>query len=356
MSISVVLTSQRRAFVTALSVALPAAATAQASGSYTLSGNVVSVYNLAGVVSVRAGSGSSVGIEVDAQGRDAGELRVETGTIRSAQTLRVVYPDDRVVYSDARFRGRTEMRVNDDGTFYDRDGSRRGQRVRISNRGDGLEAHANLNISVPAGQTVNVYLGVGDVTVTNVNGDLRVDVGSAHVESNGTRGRLVIDTGSGSVDVDNAEGDVNVDTGSGSVSVRNVSGERLTVDTGSGSVTGSDIRVRDLNVDTGSGRITLQSVATSSAVLDTGSGAVRLDLIADIDELEVDTGSGSVTISHPETFGAQLNLETSSGGIDFDAPITVTRISRRSLVGSMGDGDGRVHIDTGSGSIRFILR
>jgi len=339
-----------------LALAVPCVTLAQASGSYTLSGEIVSIYNLVGLVTIQAGSGSSVEVEVDAQGRDAAELLVETGPIRSAQTLRVIYPDDRIAYRAADFRGNTEMRVSDDGTFFDRDSGRRGRRVRISSRGDGLQAHANLAIAVPAGQTINVYLGLGDVRVSNVNGDLRVDVAAARVESNGTRGRLVIDTGSGSVEVEDAAGEVNVDTGSGSVSVRNVTGERLLVDTGSGSVSGSDIRVRDLSIDTGSGGITLQSVSTTTAVLDTGSGSVRLDLLQDVDQLAIDTGSGSVTVSHPENFGGELNLETRSGGIDFDAPVTVQRISRRSLVGTMGDGNGRIHVDTGSGSIRFILR
>ncbi len=337
-------------------LALPTAIEAQASGSYSLSGDIVSIYNLVGEVSVSGGPGSSVSVEIDAQGRDADDLTVETGPIGSAETLRVIYPDDRVRYVGNAFRGRTQMRVRDDGTFYDDRGRQRGRRVEISNRGRGLEAHANLTIRIPTGRSVSVYLGVGEVTVSNVEGDLRIDVGAARVESERTRGRLSIDTGSGSVDVRDAEGNVTVDTGSGSVTINDVSGNNLHVDTGSGSVTGSNITVGDLNVDTGSGRITLSSVRTTDAILDTGSGSVQLDLLEDVDNLEIDTGSGNVTVMHTSDFGAQLELESSSGGIEFDAPVTVRRFSRSTLTGTIGDGRGRVHVDTGSGSIRFRLR
>ena len=58
----------------------------------------------------------------------------------------------------------------------------------------------------------------------------------------------------------------------------------------------------------------------------------------------------------PEALGAELDLESSSGGIDFDVPITVTEFDRESLRGRIGDGRGRIQIDTGSGAIRFIRR
>jgi len=337
----------------------PNALHAQASGTYTLTGQTVSIYNLAGVVDIRGGSGSGVRVEVQAGGSDANELTVETGPIGGAETLRVIYPSDRIYYRGSNgFHGTSDVTVRDDGTFSDNEGRRwrDGRRIRISSRGSGLDAFADMRITVPVGQRVNVYLGVGELTIDNVNGELSVDTGSGRVRSTRTQGHLSVDTGSGSVDVRDAQGDVNIDTGSGSVDVTNVRGQRLIVDTGSGSVSGGVIEVRELNVDTGSGGISLNSVSTTDAMLDTGSGSVQLDLLRDIDNLEIDTGSGGVTIVHPAELGAELYLESGSGGIDFDTPITVRRFNRSSLTGSIGDGRGRIQIDTGSGSIRFRVR
>ncbi len=336
----------------------PASLSAQAAGTFSLSGDRVDIYNIAGFVRVQAGSGSNVVVNIDVGGTDGDQLTVETGSIRGAETLRVIYPDDRIVYPELRRGSRSTISVRADGTFFGGRSrrSRGGGRVTVSGSGRGLEAYADLTISIPRGKSVGVYLGVGEVEVENVDGDLRVDVAAAPVTTRGTRGRLSIDTGSGSVDVTNARGDVDVDTGSGSVEVSDVSGGTLLVDTGSGSVSGENLDVEGLNIDTGSGRIELRTVTSSNVRLDTGSGSVRVDLTTDVDLLDIDTGSGSVTVYIPDNFGAQLDIESNSGGIDFDMPVTVQRFSRDALRGSIGDGNGTVRVDTGSGSVRFIRR
>jgi hypothetical protein len=336
-------------------VAIPSSLEAQASGTFRVQGDRVEIYNIAGVVQVQSGSGSAVVVEVDAGGADADALSVETGTIGRAETLRVIYPDDRIVYPELRGRGRTQFRVRSDGTFFGRSNNR-GDRITVTGSGGGLEAYADLTISVPQGKSVGVFLGVGEVTVSNVDGDLLIDVASAPVTAQDTRGALSIDTGSGRVNVDNADGDVSIDTGSGSVEVTGVTGSSLLVDTGSGRVQGSDIDVDELNVDTGSGGITLDRVTSSMVQLDTGSGGVDLDLMIDVELLDIDTGSGGVTVTIPDDLGAELNIETGSGGIDFEMPVTVRRFNRRALYGTVGDGRGTIRVDTGSGSVRFVRR
>lgn len=341
------------ALATALLVS-PTLARAQQVESYRLSGDRIEIYNLVGRVDVEAGSGSEVTVEVARGGADRAELSVETGPLGGAETLRVIFPDDRIVYPEMSRRSRTEMRVRPDGTFGGR--SRSSDRVTITGSGRGMEAFADLTIRVPRGQRIGVFLGVGEVDVRNVEGDLVVDVAAARVTSAGTRGNLMIDTGSGSVDVMGAQGDVSVDTGSGSVEVADITGQRLMVDTGSGSVIGGNINVADLNVDTGSGRIELRTVTSPRVELETGSGSVRVDLTQDVELLDIDTGSGSVTVTIPENTGAEVNVESSSGGIDFDMPVTVRRFSRQAVRGILGDGEGLIRVDTGSGSIRFLRR
>ena len=87
----------------------------------------------------------------------------------------------------------------------------RGGRVRITGSGSGLEAYADLVISVPEGKSVNVYLGVGDITASNVKGDLRLDTSSGRVDVTGTKGDLSVDTGSGDVKVTGASGSADLD-------------------------------------------------------------------------------------------------------------------------------------------------
>ena len=321
-------------------------------------GERVAIYNLAGRVEVVAGSGPDVVVRLTRGGGDAERRRVETGPIGGRNMLRVIYPDTEIIYADrTRRSGRggrfqSDVRVRPDGTFGD--GGRGGERVTVQNRGSGLEAWADLRIEVPAGRSVEVHAAVGDADVRAVEGAIRVVVGSGAVTAAGVRGALSIDTGSGSVTVSDVEGELDVDTGSGAVQLRGVRGASVMVDTGSGSVRGSDITSPSLHVDTGSGGIRLDRVSSPQVVLDTGSGAVDIELLDRVDELLIDTGSGSVTLYLPPDVGAEIAAETGSGGIDVEVPVQIRSVKRDSLVGRIGDGRGRIAIDTGSGSIRLL--
>ena len=328
-------------------------ALAQTPDRYSIPGEVVAVYNLAGSVTIERGTGANVVVEVTRRGRDAERLDVERTEVNGRAALVVRYPDGDVVYDGSG--GSSQISVRRDGTFFG-DGPR-GSRVNIRRSGRGTDAHANLRILVPAGRGVDLRLGVGAVTATDIEGALDIDVAAAAVRTRSTNGRLRIDTGSGSVVVDDAQGDnIVVDTGSGSVVVNGIRADDLTVDTGSGRVSGTGIVARDLGVDTGSGSITLSDVSASDIVLDTGSGRVDLDLVTQIESLVIDTGSGRVRLTVPADISASVEVDTGSGGIETDLPMSITRRSRTTLFGSLGSGDGRIVIDTGSGGVSIVRR
>lgn len=314
-----------------------------------LDGPEVAVYNLAGAVEVVPGEGPGVVIEVTRGGADRDRLDIEMGRVGGREALRVIYPGDRIVY-ERMGRSTTTMRVRDDGTFFG--GWRGGDEVRISGRGDGLEAHADITVRVPPGIGVAVYLAVGAGRAGDLEADLTFQTGSGSVVVTGVAGSVDVDTGSGSVTISGVEGDVSADTGSGSIGLEEIYGSRLTADTGSGRVEGRNLTLRELHVDTGSGRIQFSELTATEIECDTGSGSVRLELLSDVDRLIVDTGSGSVVVEVPEDFGAELELDTGSGRIEVDVPDRVATVARRDYFrGRVGDGDGRVVIDTGSGGV-----
>jgi DUF4097 and DUF4098 domain-containing protein YvlB len=334
--------------VVALLAALPGTGAAQGE-RHELSGDAVAVYNLAGDVTIEAIDGAAVRVTVERRGADGARLEVAKGRIDGAQTLRVLYPADAIRFGDGG--GRMELRVREDGTFGNGSG---GRRVTISgDRGD-FEASADLTIGVPAGQTIRVHLAAGSVAASNVSGDLMIDTHSADVTTRATRGPLHIDVGSGEIAVSEAEGDVTLDTGSGDVSVRDVRGDELYIDTGSGSVTAAAVAVRDLTIDTGSGNVEVTGGSARSASIDTGSGSVELHLSNSPEEVMVDTGSGSVTVRVPDSFSARVEIETSSGDIDLEFPLQVSDWERNHVTGTIGSGDGRLTVETGSGSVALL--
>jgi hypothetical protein len=320
-----------------------------------LSGDRVSIYNLAGHLEVRAGAGSQVTIDVTRAGHDAAQLKLASGDVRGWQALRVLYPSDKIVYPALGRRSRTSVRVNADGTFDDDGDGRRGDgRVEIRDSGSGTEAHADMVVSVPKGQRLAVHWGVGDADITNVDGDLRVSVAAARVTSSHTRGRLNLDTGSGSVSVTDAQGDVALDTGSGGVTLKGVRGENLDVDTGSGSVRGEDVDVRTLKIDVGSGGLRFDRVKASRTSVDAGSGSTEMAFLSTVDDLAVDAGSGGVTIHLPGAQGGEIDVDTGSGGIDTDFTVQTTHIERNHIRGRIGAGNARIKIESGSGHVRLL--
>ncbi len=345
-------------FVALLAIALATTPSLSAE-RFELHGDHVAIYDLAGEVTLEPGAGSAVVVHVERGGSDGGRLDVRTGPIGDLQTLRVIYPARRIHYSSGRGWGSSStVHVGRDGRFGDegRNGNAGRERVTISSRPGGFDAHADLRIEVPKGQKLSVYLAVGAATASNTEGTLRLDGGAVAVTTRSTRGELVIDVGSGGVEVNGAEGEVSIDTGSGGVDVMKVSGDRLLVDTGSGHVSAADVDVRRLSVDTGSGGVDLGMVRAREILVDTGSGGVDLDVASDLESLGVDTGSGSVRVRLPQTVGATVSIETGSGGIRSDFPIEVTQKDRDSLHGRIGDGHGRIVIETGSGTVRLLRR
>jgi len=324
----------------------------------TLTGDRVAVYNLAGRLRMEPTSGSQVVVDVTRAGPDAAKLTLATGDVRGWQSLRVIYPSDRIVYEGMNGRrSRTTLRVNDDGTFDDHDHDDYGggrNRVEIRDSGPGLDAHADVHVGVPKGQRIVVHWGVGDVTVTNVDGDLQVNVAAASVDAQHTRGRLELATGSGSVTVSDAQGDAMLDTGSGGVTLTGMKGETLGIDAGSGSVRGSDIDVRMLKADVGSGGVRLDRVKATRAAVDAGSGTTELEFLTVLDELTVDAGSGGVTVRLPAGQTGDVDVETGSGGIESDFAVQTTHVERHHLRGRIGDGRGRIRIESGSGTVRLV--
>ena len=354
----------RAALVLVSFLLLTTAATAQQPERFQLQGQDVAVYNLVGAITVEPGTGD-LAVEVTRTGRDAAKLRVEQGEVRGAEALRVIYPGDDILAPSMGAGSSTNLRVREDGTFGDgeweggrhhRDGEDRGRRVEIRGSGSGLDAGADLRIRVPAGKQLAVYLAVGKVSLTNVQGQIRVDASSAPVTANGVKGELSVDVGSGIVRVTEGEGLLDVDTGSGSVEVSRFKGRELTVDTGSGSVNGTELTAEGLTIETGSGDIELAGVSSPSLSLETGSGTVRADLRTDLKSLSVETGSGDVAVTAPATLDAEVEIETSSGDIESDFPLQVTRHARDHLVGRIGTGKGRIAVETGSGDVRLIKR
>lgn len=191
----------------------------------------------------------------------------------------------------------------------------------------------SYEITVPADTRVKSNTGSGSQTISGV----------AEI--------LEADSGSGSVKIANISGAVAADTGSGSIRAEGVGGA-FDGDTGSGSIYLEQTAPGDVRASTGSGSIELHNIEGALHAR-AGSGRIRVNG-RQVGKWDLDTGSGSVHIDLPADAAFRLDLESSSGGIVVDHPVTVQgKISKRHLRGDVRGGGDLLKIDTGSGGIRI---
>jgi hypothetical protein len=345
-------------FATFMGASIPARADFQKELS--VKGERLILGNLIGKVQLVGTEGSEFKIHLDVRGEDASEDLIQLKSEREGDEVQVLvqFPIDTerdYVYpalgkhSHTRFSARLgsgEHRSWFSKLFGSSD------RIEVRGSGKGLKLWADLRIEVPKGKESKIYLGCGSIDAKDVTAALSLDTHSGPVSAQRIHGDLLVDTGSGHVSLADLEGDVNVDTGSGHVKVDGLKGN-LIADTGSGHVELSSIEGDKVEVDTGSGGVNLDTIRAKDLDADTGSGSVVCRNVLCVN-LVVDTGSGGIELVMPEETSARIEADTGSGGIEIDfAGAKIEKKSKDYALLTVGAGEGRYSLDTGSGRIRI---
>jgi hypothetical protein len=330
--------------------------------SLSLSGESLVLVDLIGEITVEGHDGSEFLVDVHVQGEDASKktIKIESDEGRKSRVI-VQFPLDEeshYVYPRMGRGSRTTFQLRngheENSSWLDKLLQAVGQdRIRVSGSGSGFEAWADVTVQVPEGKKLQIELGVGEISASNVKGEVVLETHSGPVRAGSIEGDVVIDTGSGHVEVEDVTGDLLVDTGSGHVEARGVSGKTVDIDTGSGRVRTARVDCSRLRIDTGSGSVRALAIRADEANIDTGSGSVELELERmGGGRFLIDTGSGSIDLALPTDASADVVAETASGGIHLDlADVRIRNRERDHVAFRVGDGDASVSLDTGSGSI-----
>ena len=192
--------------------------------------------------------------------------------------------------------------------------------------------------------------------------------GSGDIEVNGVKGPLSVTTGSANILVSNVAGDVHAHSVSGTISLASIQGQAQAT-SGSGDITVANMH-GDVRIQTGSGAIRIGSPA-GAVVASTGSGS--LSVSGAIEDLRLRSGSGNIAVAGDPEGGTYWDFHTSSGNVtlqvtpqasfrfyaktnsgDIDAAIPVVMegtAGKHALRARIGDGKGRVEVETSSGNV-----
>lgn len=130
----------------------------------------------------------------------------------------------------------------------------------------------------------------------------------------------------------------------------------------------------DLDATTHNGKVTAEKV-TGTTILKTHNGDVNCREISGDAELNTHNGSveviyseaapsvcdisivthnGGIGFTAPPAFSARVDASTHNGSVHTDLPITVTgKVSKSNLTGTIGTGEGNLHLETYNGSIKI---
>ena len=211
----------------------------------------------------------------------------------------------------------------------DNDGSgRRGRRH--NNVGD-----ARYDVSVPRGSRLILEAVSGDVTAKGSQGEIEASSVSGNVDVTDGLRTVSAEAVSGDVHVGQVNGNLRTETVSGELRAENVSGN-VEASSVSGSIHLVGIQSKDVRTETVSGDVTYAGTIEPSGrySFESHSGTLRLDI--------------------PRGAGAQFSVETFSGDLSTDFPITLPPSSRRRegrVEFTIGDGRARVTAQTFSGRI-----
>jgi DUF4097 and DUF4098 domain-containing protein YvlB len=202
---------------------------------------------------------------------------------------------------------------------------------------------AKYDVSVPRGVRLILEAVSGDITATGSQGEIEASSVSGDVEvSNGVR-EVSAEAVSGSVRASQINGNLHAETVSGDLRAESVTGD-VEATSVSGNVRLGTVQSKDVRSETVSGEITY------TGTIDPGG------------RYGFESHSGTIRLNIPRSTGAQFSVETFSGDVSTDFPVTIPAGSRRRegrMEFTLGDGrakvtaqtfSGRIVIDTGSDS------
>ena len=151
-----------------------------------------------------------------------------------------------------------------------------------------------------------------------------------------------------------SETNLELTTHNGSIRIMDVSGH-VGATTNNGKVT-TERLLGSVVLLTHNGSITCTETS-GDARLKTHNGSVKAFYTEDapaVSDISIVTANGSIEFEAPPDFSAKIHASTSNGSIKTDLPITISgKLSKTKLTGTIGTGEGTLHLETHNGSIRI---
>ncbi|HUS74190.1 MAG TPA: DUF4097 family beta strand repeat-containing protein [Sedimentisphaerales bacterium] len=235
----------------------------------------------------------------------------------------------------------------------------------------------SFEIIVPKQTNVDCASSFGKIRLANLNGNAKAKTSSGSITAENIKGPAKLDTSFGSINCKNisggdiklktssgkitltkaAFGDCDVHTSFGSITSGELTGNSLKLKSNSGNINLTEASADTTNIHTSFGRITCRQITSSDLTARSSSGSIDIacsDSTPPEINANVVTSFGSIDFVTPPNFAGQVELATSFGSINTNLPITIIgEVGKKKLTGKIGEGKGKLHLQTNSGSIKI---
>lgn len=201
---------------------------------------------------------------------------------------------------------------------------------------------SKLEVWIPVGARVVARSTSGDVTVKGTKSPVDARSTSGDVVVSDATDRITIESVSGDVRASQLSGDVRGESVSGTIEIRGATGP--------------------VRAETTSGDVSLLGVTSRNVYATTVSGEIEYDgTIDNSGRYEFHAHSGDIRLEIPESASAQFSVETFSGSLDSEFPITLQPGQRttgrpRRFEFTLGSGSARIIAESFSGDIVLARR
>ncbi len=240
--------------------------------------------------------------------------------------------------------------------------------------GTGKDSYGSVdfNLIVPRECMITLSNTEGDIKIFNITESIHCEGTKGDIELYGIENDIDIETVSGDISLTDITGDTYISSTNTDVIFEAVYGN-LDISTSSGDIEGSyltgalsilqiegKIEAKfiegNCKIECSSGRVDIAQ-QTGAADITSKSGDIILKSALKTDrDCFIENGKGDIHLTIPQLASGKLKIETETGKIRADLPMTLDSFSDNTMIGTFGDGQGPlITIKTVSGNITVEL-
>jgi hypothetical protein len=231
--------------------------------------------------------------------------------------------------------------------------------VRVTGRrkgdfGWGHGISLTYEIEVPTQTSLEIKTGGGGIKVSSIRRDSDLDTSGGGIEVGGFSGNLNAHTSGGGITLREITGNSRVNTSGGGIKAESIEGS-IEAKTSGGSIQMNRVSDDIVAVTSGGGIHIDRAGGRVEAKTSGGSVEVNFDR-GNAKGGELATSGGSVRVGLDPGTNLDIDASTSAGHVNSSLPIKTSRVSKDSLVGSLGSGGPLLRLRSSAGSINIEAR